>query len=41
MKKTYKSPELVDRGPATERTLQGSDPVAEPETMLPDKIGIL
>lgn len=41
MKKTYKSPALIDQGTATARTLQEPGPAVEPETGLEDKIGTL
>lgn len=41
MKKSYKSPELVEQGTATARTLEQPGPAVEPETGLEDKIGTL
>jgi hypothetical protein len=41
MKKTYKSPELIDQGSATAQTLQGTDQKPEEALPVPDKIGLL
>ncbi len=37
MKKTYNTPELIDRGSATQRTLEGDVNPGEPETNQLDK----
>ncbi len=41
MKKTYKTPELVDHGSATETTLESTPGVIEDATGLPNKGMIL
>jgi hypothetical protein len=41
MKKTYNTPELIDRGSATQRTLEGIDDLKEPETGQRDKAALL
>lgn len=41
MKKTYKSPELIDRGSATEGTLEAITGIREPAGVLPEKSGLL
>lgn len=41
MKKTYNTPELIDRGSATARTLEGIDNPVEPETGQKDKAAML
>lgn len=41
MKKTYKSPELTDRGSAVELTMEGGAGEPEPQIGLPEKVEAL